>query len=287
MNRKITELYNHMKDLDQYTKLAVYGSWAFAVNAAAINAAVRYVPDEPVDNGIETFTQYDAGRRKLMEDAEQSTLPHLISLSRTVQGWIEDEGGEVRGIDDTLAFLTNRAPDKKQFEADYEQRRRMGMRPQMSLKAFVDSELDRAMAAHNKLVARGEDAVRLCNTTTIDGADGDTLPDWLMEAFQSKMISKLHSRWEKSEISRTNPRLRKEQRDGAAADQMLIAKVLAAFDEYPGMNFSDDDDKEPVKPIDPKDEVYKGTELNHRSKAPAPAGDPVLNALPSNTLEGV
>jgi len=227
--------------LDTWSQLSVLGSWSFIVNAACINQAMRHVPDEPVDNGIEQFTQYEAARRSLLAEADTSYLPPLLALQRDLQGMIYEADGQGRGIEDTFKFLTEKTPKRSDFEAEFDNRARMGMRPAMTKRQFADFEYERAMAQHNKLVARGEDAVRLCETITIEDTRGyNDLPEWMTESFERKLVEKLHGRWEKLELVRTNPRKLKQMRDSAAADQRMIELVLAEYGEQPGFDADDD-----------------------------------------------
>lgn len=247
MNAQITKLFTLMSNLDSYSQLSVFGSWNFMINSACISNAMRYVPDEPVDNGIEHFTEYEAARRALMKDADNSQLPALLALQRDITGAIYEADGQGRGLDDTLEFLTQDAPKRATFEEEYERRRRQGLRPAMPKKVFVDYEYERAVNQFNQLVSRGEHAVRLCETFTLEGMDADDVPDWVPESMEAKLIEKLHGRWEKLEFVRSNPRRKKQIRDAAAADQMMIAKVLATFGETPGFGDDMDDNDDAVE----------------------------------------
>jgi hypothetical protein len=245
-NHNIRHMQTLLSNLDSYTQLSVLGSWSFTINAACINTGMRYVPEVADASGIDGFTPYEQARIAAIREADTSNLPALIGLQRELVGMILDNGGEARGLDSTLEFLTGTQPTKDQFKAEYENRRRAGMRPAMPMKTFVDYEYERAMNQHNQLVAKGEHAVRLCDTLTIDIERGvDDLPDWVAESFENKFIEKLHARWEKLEFVRCNPRRRKEIRDAAAADQLQIAKVLSEYGEEPGFadapDYGDDD----------------------------------------------
>lgn len=242
MNHQITELQNKVQLLDQWTQQAVYGSWQFLANAASINAAMRYVPDEPLDTGIETFTEYDAARRTLIRDSEDSSLPALVDLAKTVSGWYAEAGGREAQDQDgdpmpslygTYEFLTREAPKEASVRADYINRARLGMRPAMPIGVFIKFEMERLMREYNTLKNRGEDAIRLCETTSIQGSRGE-LPEWIAPKFEQKLIEKLHNRWEKLEMRRTNPKVKKAQRDECAADQLMICSVLAEYGEEPG-----------------------------------------------------
>lgn len=232
---KIANLMAKVSKLDTYTQLSILGSWSFTANAQCISQASKYVPEAPINTGIEELTQYEAARRKLLTEAETSYLPPFLALQRELNGMVNEADGQARGIEDTLTFLTERGPNRAQFVREYDERVRLGMKPGISRKAFADAEYERANKAHNDLVAKGEDAVRLCETVTIAEHRGyNDLPEWVAETFERKMVEKAHARWEKLEMARTNPRYPKVTRDGAAADQMLIVNLLAQYGEVPG-----------------------------------------------------
>ena len=235
---RVRKMMSQLENCDGYTQLAVYGSWLFAINASCINQAMRYIPNADNESGIDGYTLYEAARRTAIREAETSQLPSLLCLQRELTSSIENADGNPQSLDDTLQFLTSNAPSRATFEAEYEHRRRIGLNPGMSKRTFVDHEYERAMAQHNSLVSRGEDAVRLCETLTFEDKimESQDLPLWIPDAFEQKFIAKLHSRWEKLEFNRSNPRRQKAIRDAAAADQMQIAAVLAEYGEQPGFN---------------------------------------------------
>lgn len=242
-NSTIIKLQTLLANCDTYSQLSVLGSWSFIINAACINQAMRYIPDGPVNNGIEEFTQYEAARRELIKEAEDSPVTALLALQRDITGMIYEADGDSRGLEATLQFLTDKAPVRKDFEAEYDNRTRMGMKPAMSKRQFADYEFERAMNQHNQLVAKGELAVRLCDTITVEERGIGDLPEWVAETLQRKMIEKLHARWEKLEMVRTNPRRQKQIRDSAAADQLQIARVLSEFGEEPGFDVDEEEEQ--------------------------------------------
>ena len=277
----IKEMNAQLQLLDTWTQLSVLSSWSFMVNAACINQAMRYIPDAPVDNGIEQFTVYEAARRALRKDCENGNMPALVELQRDVVGSIFDADGQARGLEDTLEYMVGTAPKEAEFKAEYEMRRRQGMKPAMPLRVFVQYEMERAMNQYNLLVAKGEDAVRLVDTFTppTDDSEHETkneLPDWITESFERKLIDKLNTRWEKLEFVRTNPRRRKSERDSAKADQMMIAKVLAEYGEEPGFADMDDEDE-------PESSARPLNEPTAASKADVKAPGPVTVYRPSGT----
>ncbi len=278
MNAIISKLMAKVSNLDDWTQAAVYGSWNFLVSAACINQAGRYVPgplevntDGKIDNGIDVLTPYDEARRRLIKDAENSTLPGLLTLRSRIVQEADTVSTQVRDLEDTLKFMRGNMPKKETFEADYRQRIAMGMKPGMSMKQFVDHEMEQAAKQHNHLVAVGEDAVRLCETMTIS-THSDELPDWVAESMERKLIDKLHDRWEKLEFIRTDLRKRKSIRDSADASQRLIKAVLAEFGETPGFT-AEPDPSEAEKAADV-------TKVTTETEAPvAPTGELATDAL--------
>lgn len=254
MNHKLNTMFNQIAALDTYTQLSVLGSWNYAVNQSCINQAMRYVPETPVDNGIDSYTQYEAGRRALLQDSDSSQLPDLLALQRDIQGAIEDNDGSAKTLSETLQLMMNSAPTREMMGAKYDDAKRAGMKPSMSRKQFIDYELERAVAMHNKLAARGEDAVRICETITI-AAEAHDIPETLMDRLEEKLIDKLNTRWEKLEFDRINPRLRKERRDSAAADQLLIETTLAEYGITPGFEPEDDEKEVTTIELSPADKL--------------------------------
>jgi hypothetical protein len=251
MNNHIRNMQAQLSQLDTYSQLSVLGSWNFMVNSAAINQAMRLVPDVDDHSGIDGYTPYEQARRVAIKEAETSQLPALLGLQREITGWIQDCDGDGRDLNDTLKYLSSNIPLRATFENEYENRRRSGLKPGMSKKTFVDYEHERAMNQHNALVAKGEDAVRICETLTFDDSlmSSTNIPDWISESFEAKMLEKLHSRWEKLDFIRSNPRRRKQIRDAAAADQLMIARLLSEYGEEPGFDDAAEDFDDSVEDI--------------------------------------
>lgn len=245
----IQEMQAQVTNLDAYTQKAVLGSWVYAVNSACISAASKFIPDVG-DNGIEELTQFEAARRSMKAEAETSQIPSLIALSRDLQGLLYEVGGDRAETEDTLAIMMQRVPTRKECEDDFDNRARLGLRPAMTRRQFVDYEYEGKLAKYNNMVAKGEDAVRLCNTFDVSNNVGyNNLPSWVAETFERKLIEKLHARWLKLEHSRTNPRFPKQLRDAAAADQALIVDVLSQYGEVPGFT-EDEPTAQPVSAVD-------------------------------------
>lgn len=253
MDNRINEIATAVTNCDTWSQLSVFGSWQFIVNSQCIQKALRYIPDAPVNDGIHEYTEYEAARRKAQADLEQDAaqgdfrheLPAFLALQREIEGLIYEADGESRTISDTFEFISESGPDRNRFRADYDERVRLGMKPGLTKRQFVEYEYERACNQHNQLVAKGEDAVRLCDSVRphADRGFGD-LPDWVAETLLSKAVEKLHNRWEKLELTRTNPRRTKQVRDSAEADQMLIKQALNQFGEEPGFTVDEDDSEE-------------------------------------------
>lgn len=248
----ISQLQTKIEMLDTYTKAAVYGAWHYAVLSAAINAAMRSLPKEPEERTIDTFNDFVLEQQQTTQRAVERCVPGLMHLADDIATWINDNGGTPRTISETLDFMRGRNPTADQFKNEFEQRRRMGMKPSIPLAQFVEMELSLALRKHAEFVARGGDAVRLCETCAIMAArevdeesvnDTHTLPDWVLSTFEEKLISKLHARWTKLELQRTNWRAPQQARDDAAADQMLIQSLMIELGESPRV---EEDEAAPV-----------------------------------------
>lgn len=229
----IFALHDRTTNLDKWTKLSIYGAWAYIINSQCINQAMRFVPEVPENlDGIEEFSAYDNARAELIRNAESSPLPDMIMLQRDVQDWIIEAEGQVGGLESTLQFMNTRmTPDRARISEQYRQMARI-RKPRVSIETFVEHEYLAAMQKHEDRIARGEDAVRLCETITLD-CKSEPLPEWLMEAFESKLLDKLHSRWEQLEMDLMRPNMAHSRRKTIMADIQLIESVLESFGEKP------------------------------------------------------
>lgn len=246
----LNEMFTTLNGLDVYTQLSVLGSWAYTINSACINAAMRYVPEAPDSSGIDGFNRYEAARASAIKDADESRLPALLQLQADIDTAIGELDGEARGVADTFRFLSNRQPTREQFVAEYTNRQRQGCKPNMTVRQFVDFEFERAMQQHDKLVACGDDAVRICETLQFNHNRGyNDLPEWIVETFERKLVDKLQARWLKLELVRSDPRRRKEIRDAATADQLMIAEVLAKYDAEPPYDDTPEPDEQAEQQI--------------------------------------
>ena len=245
-----------IQDLDTYTQNRVLGSWQFMANSTCINQALREVPARSDESGIDGYNEYDSKRRAVLDKLNvtegdfQSELPCFIALSRFIEQSRKElnfeKDTDYNSLYDTLRYLNERgAPTRAQFEGEWAARIAMGMpKPQgISRQQFVDYEFERAMQRYENLLARGEEAVDLCQgIQTPENRTFDDLPQWATESLQRKMIEKLVVSWEKLSLALFNPRLSKERRDEARGNQMLIEQLLTELGEpIPGSQDSDDD----------------------------------------------
>jgi hypothetical protein len=237
---QIMHLHDDVADLDMRTLMTVLPSWGAIVNNSCINQAMRFIPEHNGDaEGIEGYSAYEIARRALIREAEESILPALISLQRMVWGWMVDADlPKTITTESTLMYLNNsvnwrsQVPSSKKFEDEWDLRKKLMPDFAISKEAFVAYEMDRAMNNYNKLVAKGDDAVRLIDTISLD-VKSDDLPEYLPEAFETKMLDKLQTRWGILEMDRCNVRTDKSKRDEAKANQLMIAAVLQKYGETP------------------------------------------------------
>ena len=235
----IFALHDRTLNLDKWTKLSIYGSWAYIINSQCINYAMRYVPEIPEDiTGLDQFSAYDQARAELIRYAETSPLPDMIMLQRDVQDWILESEGQAGGLESTLRFMNEQMiPQRSRIEDQYRQMARI-RKPRISMDIFVEHEYRAAMKKHEDRIARGDDAVRLCETVTFD-CKSEPLPEWLVEAFESKMLDKLHARWEQLEMDLMRPNMAQSRRKSIMADIQIIESTLESFGEKP--TFYEDD----------------------------------------------
>lgn len=106
----------------------------------------------------------------------------------------------------------------------------------MPMSDFVDSEYAQALRRHENTVTLGEYAIRILNTIDVtqdvmgeDDTGRDNVPEWLYESIITKAQDKLVQRWQRAEIRRTNPRIKKADRDIAEGNQHLLEGVIEAL----------------------------------------------------------
>jgi hypothetical protein len=234
--------------LDSWDIAAVLGSWQFVIQRAAINAAIRLIPDLPPEgSGIDAATQYGEDLRRVMNDEPPAELVSLVAMDAELTQAIDNYASvsqDSRGFGDTLTFLRNQLPQQNVFINDYNRRKRSGIKMAISLREFVNGEMQQALRNHQILLAKGQDAVVLLDKIAEGTPTLGDAPEWLEETLTQRAVDKLQQRYGRLEIRRTNPRLSTAQRDEAEASQALIAQCIKSFgsDIIPAEAFNSEDD---------------------------------------------
>ena len=231
-NDSLNELINKITNLDHYTQAAIIGSINFMACASGISAAMRYAPPVLEAEGetpdIDKRNAYDFMRAEMYKnDLAVETIGMWVSVISTLADYAEDHEIDLSDAGSCLEFMASREPNRKQFIAEYDARRKQGCKPQMSVKDFVDGQYKEAMEKHAKMVAYGTDAVRLLNTTPPRDVD---LPDWFIERAEEKSAEKCNQRWLKLAARASNPRLKKAARDEAESDMALVRAFMDEID---------------------------------------------------------
>jgi hypothetical protein len=244
---EIHEMMSNVATLGPWDAAAVLGSWNYLLTSTLINRVVKFIPDAPSEaSGIDEFTEYSQCLRAIQADPyirEQfdNTIKPLLGLKGLVETSINDHTDVgLRDFEDTLRFMTSRPPTREQFVAEYQQRKRMGSAPRISVREFVDAELQQALQRHHALVAKGEFACQILSNT--QATDGGEIDEWVIESMHDRMVMKLQDRWQKLELRVTNPRLKQKDRDESLADQRLIEELLKTMDaKIPSLGAGEDD----------------------------------------------
>jgi hypothetical protein len=224
MNSHIENTLNLVSKLDSWDVGSILGGVNHLVRQAAITQTVRMLPDLPEEgSGLEHFAQWEKNVRK--PEIAEKVAPLLGLADRVAQVMVEYSTMDVSDNQRVLEFITapDRVPKKATFEREYKERVRLGMKPGMTIREFTEMEYAVALQRHAVLMAKGEHAVQLLEG--IDISDGD-LPEWIHEAINQKVLQKLEERWRKAELRRTNPRISKQERDLAGANQKLIEDTI-------------------------------------------------------------
>jgi hypothetical protein len=222
MNSLIETHLNAVVKLDSWDIQSILGGVNYIAKQAALNIAVRMLPDLPEEgSGNENFAMFDAAMKN--PEIKKSANPIIGIANRVSEVLVQYTDNPPSQYKDVLEFMVSRPPQRKTFQNEYDNRRKLGMRPQMPMGQFVDMEYATALTRHSHLVAKGEAAVRV-----LDGFDGsdEQAPEWLYDAIHTKIGQKLEERWFRSETRRTNPKISKADRDLAAANQELIESVM-------------------------------------------------------------
>jgi hypothetical protein len=251
MKADLKEMAAQIDDLDEFSQRSIWGAWGFFANKQCINQGIYALPDVPEEDGVEAggiegYTQWEAAVRQAkieVEDAGQgqdgdyvTALPAWIALQQHVHFTLLEMGGRTNELKDTWQFISNRLPTRRQFETDFAVRVRLGNRPGITRKDFVDAEFKKAMASHEKWIAKGEPAITLIdrlilNTGTNVERGFDDLPEWVFDSMQDKLIQKMRQRWDTLEITRTSGYTSQSRKDESVGNQMILEETLAKYGE--------------------------------------------------------
>jgi hypothetical protein len=222
MNSQIEKAINEVTKLESWDIQSVLGAVNYLARQTAINTVVRLVPDTPPEgSGLDYFNEYDLKIKS--PDIKKAASPIVGIANRMTEILNEHTDTMPSTYEQVLAFMTERPPSRDTFKREYDNRKKLGMRPGIPMAQFVDMEMATAVRRHNDLVAKGEIAINLLNG--IEGTD-EQAPEWMYEAIHNKILQKLEARWMKAEMRRTNPKIEKKDRDEAEANKRMIEGVI-------------------------------------------------------------
>lgn len=229
MNHDIQKMLTEITKLDSWDIQSVLGGVNFVVQQAAINKAVSLLPDLPPEgSGIDGYTPWE---QKVHEPEIKEACAPIVGIANQVKDVLNEYTAmQPSEYDKVLEWLLQRPPTRAAAEAEYNTRKRLGMRPGMPMPVFVESVHAGALKRFENLKAKGEAAVRFLHG--VDGNDADA-PEWLYQSIHDKVQVKLAERWLNAEIRRTNPKITQHDRDLAAANQRLIEDVITELGGVP------------------------------------------------------
>lgn len=237
MTTQIKVLLDEVTKLDSWDIQSVLGAVNYLVRQTALNTTIRMLPPSPETEDEKTIDYFSTFDAKMKSKEVRKAVSGMVDMANRFTGvLLEYTDAEPSNYETVLEFMTQREPQRVIFEREYNERKRQGMRPQMPMSDFVDSEYAQALRRHENTVVLGEYAVRILNaidlTKEVAGEDDtgrDNVPDWLYESITQKALDKLAQRWQRAEIRRTNPRIKKADRDIAEGNQHLIEQVIEAL----------------------------------------------------------
>jgi len=222
MNSQIEKALNAVVKLDAWDIQSILGGVNYITRQAAINTVVRMIPEPPEEgSGLEGFTAWE---QHMKDPAIKKAVSPMVGIADRVMDVLNEYTDlPPSQYEDVLAFMVQRPPQRATFVTEYDNRKKLGMRPSMPLSTFVDMEYATALTRHQHLVAKGEAAVHVLHS--VEGSE-ESAPEWLDEAIITKVHQKLEQRWMRAELRRTNPKITKADRDLAEANQLLIEEVI-------------------------------------------------------------
>lgn len=268
MKHDIDKALNEVTKLDSWDILSILGGVNYLCKQSAITAAVRNLPDDPPEgSGIDGFIPWE--QKMKAPELKKAVMP-MLRISAAVENVLNEyTDTKPTEFEDVLRFMRERPPTRERFKADYENRKRLGMKPSIPMSQFIDMEMVTAMARFEHLRARGDTAVQLLHSLDLRVPaderwdEGEQPPEWLYEAIHDKIMAKLEDRWMRAELRRTNPRISKTDRDLAEANQKLIESVIETL----GGNKPDPTKGEPKE--EPEEDQWLNKALNLPPKTTA------------------
>lgn len=227
MNTQLDKMLQTVKTLDMWTIASVLGSWNYSINASAINAAMRLLPQMPPEGGgIDACSEYNAAMRSI----DTSSIEPLVSLHKLVHAIYNDNVVGDRDLGDfaeTARFIRSLPPrTPTQYMASYKAMQRAGAAPRMTARQYVESEVLREQRQRAEYAARSDDAVALLDSIE-DTDTAHVVDEMVIDNMETKMIDKLQSRWHQLELTRINMRATIEVRREAETNQLFIETALA------------------------------------------------------------
>lgn len=222
MNSQIDKAINEVTKLDSWDIQSILGGVNYLARQTAINTVVRMIPAPPEEgSGLEGFAKWE---QEMKNPEIKKAVTGIVGIAEKMTATLRDFTDlPPSEYEDVLQFMVSRPPLRQVYQAEYDARKRAGMRPAMPMSTFVDMEYAQAMNRHAQIVAKGEAAVHLLHS--VDGSD-EGAPEWLYESINAKLLQKLEDRWMRAELRRTNTRIKKADRDIAEANQLMIEACI-------------------------------------------------------------
>lgn len=251
---------------DDWTQSSALGSIYYATAAAAVNAAMRIVSANDVEegSGIDGFARY-MERVAVLEPQQWADLYSLASIADKVANALNKSSSNEASFETHIAFRTSdeRKPTRESVEADYAQRRRSGERFKESKAEWVSNQFTSQMAAFEKLKAHAQEAVTMLNRCLRDdptravedwesqyidtpnrvhdrpeefemsAVEWGRVPDYLMEHVMDKALAKLYDRREKTETFYQRPKMSDAIKNSTLGDLFNIEAALVDLGETP------------------------------------------------------
>lgn len=249
-NVTYTEMLSYISEADQYTQLAIYGSWMFSLTSRCIDNAMTHMPRLPdVGSGVDAAAAYEHAERSLLEDMQrtegdyQRTLPGMIALRAEIGGLLEEQGGEVRSWENTATFKASlnsqsKPPSEEFLGTVYDE---LCASPDELDHPMVDKETYVAMQLQQLAQQRDYEktymdyAAAFCQK--LEGMTQDPsapeefkrgygdVDDSMFDILQDRALAKIDQRFAKMDQLRTNISNSEEFRRTIHGDQLILRDI--------------------------------------------------------------